>query len=106
MKFREGAWDELKGRDGSGAEAGDRIELGDMRFVLAAYDPVSDMWLAAPASAVAAMTGARELTAEFIHTGPGVVLIPRNANASDVEYIRKWGPMPRGQMEAVRGRAW
>lgn len=60
--------DALKRKDASGAVSGERVEIGTAVFVLAAYDPKTDIWLIAPASRRALEMGAFQLTGEAVHT--------------------------------------
>lgn len=60
--------DALKRKDRSGAVSGERVEIGTAVFVLAAYDPKTDIWLIAPASRRALEMGAFQLTGEAVHT--------------------------------------
>lgn len=64
-------WDSLKRNDATGAVSGERIEiaLGSkvLRFVLAAYDSETHVWMLAAANIEAHESGFLHITGEQLH---------------------------------------
>lgn len=61
-------WTNLKRRNADGDKSGDRIEIGAMRFVLAAYDSGTDLWVIAPANQWASESGNWLLTNDVVRS--------------------------------------